>query len=106
MIQVHASPTRTFASLVPGAYRLLHGGDYNPEQWQHREEILAADPGLMRQARVNQASVAIFGWAALEPQPGRYAFAWLDQVMDRLHAAGVGVLLATPTAGSPKATPM
>jgi beta-galactosidase len=93
---------RSFPSLVPGEYRLLHGGDYNPEQWQHREEILAADPELMHRARINQASVAIFGWAALEPEPGRYAFAWLDRALDRLHAAGVGVLLATPTAARPR----
>ena len=94
--------TRAFPGIVPGTPRLLYGGDYNPEQWLHREEILAADPELMRLVRVNEASVAIFSWAALEPLPARYAFSWLDRALDRLHAAGVGVLLATPTAAIPR----
>ena len=81
---------------------MLHGGDYNPEQWIHRPEVLEADPILMRQAGVNQASVGIFAWAALEPERDRFTWDWLDRVMDRLHAAGVGVLLATPSAARPR----
>lgn len=88
--------------LVAGPQRLLHGGDYNPEQWQHRDDILAADPQLMRSAGINHASLAIFGWAAIEPSPGTFTFGWLDRAMDRLHAAGIGVLLATPTAARPR----
>ncbi len=93
---------RAHPAIVPGPYRLLHGGDYNPEQWLHRPDILAEDAVLMRKAGVNQASVAIFAWAAIEPERDRFEFAWLDGVMDRLHAQGVGVLLATPTAARPR----
>lgn len=93
---------RAHAALVPGPYRLLHGGDYNPEQWLHQPEILAEDPILMRQAGINQASVGIFAWAAIEPARDRFEFTWLDGVMDRLHVAGVGVLLATPIAARPR----
>jgi beta-galactosidase len=88
--------------IVSGTYRLLHGGDYNPEQWRHRHEILEEDPRLMRLAGVNEASVGIFAWAAIEPERDRFDFTWLDGVMDRLHAAGVGVILATPMAARPR----
>ena len=96
------SSDRTHPPVVPGPYRLWHGGDYNPEQWLHRPEILAEDARLMPLAGMNQASVGIFAWSALEPAPGDYRFDWLDATLDRLHAAGVGVLLATPTAARPR----
>lgn len=75
------------------------GGDYNPEQWS--DDVLAEDIELMRRAGVNTATVGVFSWAALEPSPGEYRFDWLDSAMDRLHAAGVHVVLATPTASPP-----
>ena len=93
---------RAHPAIVPGPYRMLHGGDYNPEQWLHRPEVLAEDPVLMRKAGMNQASVGIFAWAAIEPERDRFEFTWLDGVMDRLHAQGVGVLLATPTGARPR----
>ncbi|XVS61559.1 beta-galactosidase [Actinosynnema sp. CA-299493] len=78
---------------------LAFGGDYNPEQWD--EPVWAEDDELMRRARVNLATVGVFSWALVEPEEGRYDFAWLDAHLDRLHAAGVAVDLATPTASPP-----
>ncbi|TCC00306.1 beta-galactosidase [Micromonospora zingiberis] len=79
--------------------RLCFGGDYNPEQWPAR--VWAEDVALMRQARVNLVTVGVFAWSRLEPAPGRYTFDWLDQVLDLLHAGGIRVALATPTASPP-----
>ncbi|MDN4465009.1 beta-galactosidase [Microbacterium aurantiacum] len=79
--------------------RVWFGGDYNPEQWP--DAVLIEDIDLMAQASVNTATVGVFSWAALEPRPGAYDFAWLDEAMDRLHAAGISVILATPTASPP-----
>src|SRR5829696_6823339 len=78
---------------------MIYGGDYNPDQWA--EEIWQEDARLMREAGVNLVSLGIFSWAKLEPQPGEYDFAWLDQVMDLLHEHEVSVNLATPTASPP-----
>ncbi|MGW1910240.1 beta-galactosidase [Streptomyces sp. NPDC002076] len=78
---------------------LAFGGDYNPEQWD--AEVWKEDDALMRRARVNLATVGVFSWALMEPEEGRYDFAWLDAHLDRLHAAGVAVDLATPTASPP-----
>jgi beta-galactosidase len=78
---------------------LYFGGDYNPEQWS--PEVWKEDVALMRQAGVNLVTVGVFAWSSLEPEPGRYEFGWLDQVMDLLHDGGVQVDLATPTASPP-----
>lgn len=79
--------------------RLQYGGDYNPDQWP--EEILEEDIRLMIEAKVNTVTVGVFSWSSLEPREGEYDVRWLDEAMDRLHAAGIGVVLATPTASPP-----
>jgi beta-galactosidase len=78
---------------------LLFGGDYNPEQWG--PPTWAEDAALMREARVNAATVGVFSWSWLEPREGSYRFDWLDATIERLHKAGVAVILATPTASPP-----
>jgi beta-galactosidase len=79
--------------------RLLFGGDYNPEQWPR--EVWDEDVDLMGRARVNVATVGVFSWAHLEPERGRYELGWLDDVLERLADAGIGVDLATATASPP-----
>ena len=80
---------------------LLHGGDYNPDQWRHVPGTLDQDFRLFPLAGINSVSVGIFSWAALEPEEGRYDFGWLDEVMDRCAAAGMAVVLATPSGAKP-----
>lgn len=80
---------------------LIHGADYNPDQWLAYPDILAADLRLIPQAGLNSVSLGIFAWPALEPEEGRFTFAWMDRVMDDLHAHGIQVILATPSAGRP-----
>ncbi|QAY70270.1 beta-galactosidase [Xylanimonas protaetiae] len=78
---------------------LAYGGDYNPEQWD--DATLEQDVKLMREAGVTVVSLGIFSWALLEPEEGRFEVGWLRAVVDRLHAAGIGVDLATATASPP-----
>ena len=54
-------------SLTPRLPRFLHGGDYNPDQWLDRPDILQKDIELMHKAHVNCVSIGIFSWALLEP---------------------------------------
>ncbi|GAA3728026.1 beta-galactosidase [Salinactinospora qingdaonensis] len=92
-------PARNRRELPWPPVGLSYGGDYNPEQWP--EHVWDEDVALMRQAKVNLVSVGIFAWASIEPRPGHYEFDWLDRVLDRLHAGGVRVALATATASPP-----
>lgn len=78
---------------------LAFGADYNPEQWP--VDVQEEDVRLMQEARVTLVSLAIFSWATIEPDEGSFDWAWLDATMDRLHAGGVGVALATATASPP-----
>ncbi|MFI0239274.1 beta-galactosidase [Streptomyces sp. NPDC016845] len=88
-----------YAKGPDGARRIGYGADYNPEQWPR--EVWADDIRLMREAGVNIVSLAIFSWARLQPTADTWDFAWLDEVMDLLHAGGIGVDLATATASPP-----
>ncbi|MGL5654052.1 MAG: beta-galactosidase, partial [Vibrio sp.] len=90
-----------FAPILPKVGQLLHGADYNPEQWLDRPDILEKDIELMRQTQCNVMSVGIFSWASLEPQEGVFDFAWLDDVLDRLARNHIHVLLATPSGARP-----
>lgn len=87
--------------LVRNVTQLLHGGDYNPDQWMDRPDILAEDIRLMKLAGVNAVSLGIFAWSALEPEEGRYEFDFFDSVIDALHKNGIHVLLATPSGARP-----
>ena len=81
---------------------LLHGGDYNPEQWLDRPDILEKDIELMKKAHINTVTLGIFAWAALEPEEGKYNFEWLEKIMDHLYENGISVILATPSGARPK----
>jgi len=83
---------------VPG---LLHGADYNPEQWVNYPGMVEKDVELMKQASCNIMSVGIFSWSKLEPEEGKYQFAWLDDVLNKLYERGIHVFLATPSGARP-----
>lgn len=81
--------------------RLLHGGDYNPDQWLKYPDILAKDIEYMKETLCNTFSVGIFAWSALEPSEGSFNFAWLDKIMDNIADIGGNVILATPSGARP-----
>ncbi len=81
--------------------QILHGGDYNPEQWLQYPEILEEDLILMKKANVNCVSLGIFSWSVLEPEEGRYDFSWLETIIERLYENGIRVILATPSGAMP-----
>lgn len=84
---------------APKIPAMIYGGDYNPEQWP--PETWREDARLMQEAGVNLVSLGIFAWARLEPRPGEYDFAWLDEVIDVLHQHGILVNLGTATPAPP-----
>ena len=88
-------------SFTPRFPHFLHGGDYNPDQWLDRPDILERDVQLMQEAHVNAVSVGIFSWTLMEPEEGRYEFDWLDGIIDRLWRGDIHVVLATPSGARP-----
>jgi beta-galactosidase len=91
-------PTK-FPPINPRFPHFLHGGDYNPDQWP--EDVWQEDMRLMKLANCNAMSVAIFAWAKLEPEEGKFDFSWLDKVMDLLAENGGYAVLATPSGARP-----
>ncbi|MDO5422920.1 MAG: beta-galactosidase [Eubacteriales bacterium] len=87
--------------LFPKVGALLHGGDYNPEQWLDRPDILKEDIRLMKKAHINTVTLGVFSWAVYEPQEDEFHFDWLEQIMDRLYENGIYTVLATPTGARP-----
>ncbi|MBP1177161.1 beta-galactosidase [Paenibacillus sp. FSL P2-0322] len=81
--------------------RMLHGADYNPEQWQHYPDVLAEDIRLMKLAKCNVMSVGIFSWVSLEPEEGVFTFEWLDRILDSFAENGIYAFLATPSGARP-----
>lgn len=80
---------------------MLHGGDYNPEQWKETPEIWDEDMRLMQLAHCNAMSVGIFSWVSLEPSEGIFHFEWLDRIMDKLAENNAYAVLATPSGARP-----
>lgn len=80
---------------------MIHGGDYNPDQWTDCPDILSEDMRLMKAAHCNEMSVGIFSWTKLEPREGEYNFSFLDKALDDIYNAGGRVMLATPTGARP-----
>ena len=81
---------------------LLHGGDYNPEQWLDHPEILEEDIERFHEAGINTVSMGIFSWAFLEPEEGVYRFEWMEKIIDHLYENGISVILATPSGARPR----
>ena len=82
--------------------KLLHGGDYNPEQWLDHPEILKKDIEMLREAGCNVVSLGIFSWSTLEPREGEFHFEWMEKIINDLYENGISVILATPSGARPK----
>ncbi|MFB8146605.1 beta-galactosidase [Microbacterium sp. NPDC056003] len=78
---------------------IAFGCDYNPEQWT--PDVWDEDIALMGEAGVDLVAINIFGWSHIEPREGEYDFRGLDDIVGRLHAAGIRVNLGTGTASTP-----
>lgn len=90
-----------FKPIFPDFPHILHGGDYNPEQWRETPEVWDEDMELMKKANCNEMTMGIFSWAEIEPEENIYDFSVLDTLMDKIYQNGGRVILATPSAARP-----
>ena len=81
---------------------LLHGGDYNPEQWLRHPEILKQDIEYLKKANCNEVTLGVFSWSTLEPEEGKYQLDWLEDIINQLYENQISVILATPSGARPQ----
>ena len=73
---------------------------YYPEHWP--EEIWEQDARRMAEAGLTWVRIGEFAWSRIEPEPGRLDWDWLDRASQTLGAAGLSVVMGTPTATPPR----
>lgn len=73
---------------------------YYPEHWP--EAQWAEDAARMAALGLTWVRIGEFAWTRMEPQPGKLELDWLDRAIDTLGAAGLKVVLGTPTATPPR----
>lgn len=73
---------------------------YYPEHWP--EALWRDDAARMKALGIERVRIAEFAWSRIEPTPGEYDWGWLDRAIDTLGAAGLQVVMCTPTATPPK----
>ncbi len=78
---------------------VLLGAAYYPEDWDESEQ--ERDIAMMVKAGIKIVRIAEFAWSKMEPREGEYDFEWLHRVIDKLAAAGIYVMLGTPSATPP-----
>lgn len=73
---------------------------YYPEHWPRAQ--WAEDARRMHAMGIRVVRIAEFAWSVIEAEPGVFTWDWLDAAVETLHAAGLGVVMCTPTATPPK----
>ncbi|HCX84687.1 MAG TPA: beta-galactosidase [Micrococcales bacterium] len=84
---------------APTMDRLLYGSAYYDEYLPY--DRLATDVAMMRDAGHTVVRIAESTWSTLEPQPGVFDFSHVDRVIDAMTAAGIDVIVGTPTYAVP-----
>jgi beta-galactosidase len=83
----------------PGPGQLFVGTCYQPVD-RSREQI-ERDIALMRKAGLEIVRMGDLSWDYFEPAEGRFDFTTFDWIMDRMHAAGIQVILDIPGQPAP-----
>ncbi|WP_138753155.1 beta-galactosidase [Paenibacillus sinopodophylli] len=79
--------------------KLMYGVAYYDEYMPY--ERLDEDIRMMKEAGINVVRIAESTWSTHEPQNGVFDFSSVDKVLDAMHAAGIAVIVGTPTYAVP-----
>jgi len=99
MLALSVSYSPAILADTPKFPTVYYGASYYHEYMPY--ERLEKDVELMEKAGITFARVGESTWGVLEPRDGEFDFAWLERVVDRLHQAGIRVILGTPTYSIP-----
>jgi len=95
-----ATPAQQKTPFAPGQMdTFLYGAAFYEEYMP--EDRLEKDVELMEQAGINVVRVGESTWSLWEPEDGRFEFAWMDRIVDRLAHAHIRVIMGTPTYSIP-----
>ena len=78
---------------------ILYGVAYYHEYMP--SDRLEEDIDMMKIAGISVVRVGESTWSLFEPREGEFEFAWMDRIIDKMHAAGIKVILGTPTYSIP-----
>ena len=78
---------------------LWFGAAYYPEYLS--TDRVDTDLAMMKAAGMNVIRIAESTWSTLEPAPGVFNFSYIDRVLSAAGAAGIGVIIGTPTYAVP-----
>ncbi|WP_193391175.1 beta-galactosidase, partial [Candidatus Symbiothrix dinenymphae] len=78
---------------------VLYGVSYYHEYML--TERLDKDIQMMKEAGLSVVRVGESTWALFEPQEGVFDLVWMDRILDKMHQAGIKVILGTPTYAIP-----
>lgn len=84
----------------PGAGQLFVGTNYQPFDRSGRAQI-ERDIQRMEQAGFKVVRMGDLSWDSFEPAEGKFDFALFDWIMDRMHAAGLKVIMDIPGQPAP-----
>jgi len=84
---------------APPVDTILYGASYYHEYMPY--ERLDKDIELMKKANLSVVRLGESTWSSWEPRDGDFQFDWMDRILDRLHRAGIKVILGTPTYSIP-----
>lgn len=79
--------------------KLLFGAAYYEEYMPY--DRLEKDVAMMKKAGINVVRIAESTWSTCEPQEGVFDFSHVERVMDAMEAAGISVIIGTPTYAVP-----
>ena len=74
---------------------ILYGVAYYHEYMPY--ERLDKDIQMMKNAGISVVRLGESSWGLFEPQEAHFEFAWMDRIIDKMHNAGIKVILGTPT---------
>ena len=83
----------------PGPGQLFVGTCYQPID--RSPEQIDQDIAIMRRAGFNVVRMGDLSWDSFEPSQGKFTFEWFDSIMDKMHVAGIRVILDIPGLPAP-----
>ncbi len=83
----------------PGPGQLYVGTCYQPIERTPAE--IDQDIARMRRAGFNVVRMGDLSWDSFEPEQGQFRFAWFDAILQKMHAAGIRVILDIPGTPAP-----